>query len=336
MIKTFSICSECYKRIPAYIDIQNGAAIINKMCDTHGKSTAVVDPDGAMILRQYNHGTMGLNKALLIPVTSRCNMKCPWCYTRGVDIKEKSAHYYDAHFCDLKHQRFAILLSGGEPTMRKDFIPFVRELQNLGWIVVTMSNMIKFANIDFMKDCGLILGNVLLADFSMQHPKNYSDKAHKAKMACLANLEKLGLQANCMQFSVSSLDELPWIRNFYNDTKHLYRNLRIRTLHGFWKDTSEKIYLSNLYNTFMATFGDLMPMFDNSLESTNIYSIYMREGGCGISLSSSPTVHNVDLYSCKRPTYGVALDGKYYGFPVAQIISEGIQKGWYNGFKICE
>jgi hypothetical protein len=328
------MCPTCYKRIPASIRIENGAAIIRKACPVHGTSSAIIDPDGSMVLRQYNQGTLGLNKAVLIPVTDKCDMSCSWCYMKGVKTKERAAEYYDERYFDLKQAGFAILLSGGEPTCREDFVPFVARLQQLGWTVVTMSNMVNFADGNFMKQCGLIYGKLLLADFSMQHPKNYSIEILASKMQALKNLENLGLQANCIQFSISDLDEIPWIRTFYDDTKHLYRNIRIRSLHGFWKDKSKKIYLSKLYNSFIESFGDLMPMQDLRLESTNIYSIYMRDANCGISLSSAPTVSNIDLSSCSRPTYGVALDDKYYGFPVAQIISEGIQKGWYNGYKL--
>ena len=337
MIRSFSMCPVCYKRIPAAISVVDGQAVMSKVCAVHKKFGALIDPDGGMFLRNYNTGTMGINKAVLVPVTGTCNMSCgspSWCYTKGVPIPENSAKYYDRHLHDLKQAGFAILLSGGEPTCRKDFVEFSNELKALGWPVVTMSNMIAFADGNFMKTCGYIHGGTLWADFSMQHPKNYSSEILSAKMQALSNLENLGIKANCIQFSVSDLDELPWIREFYNDTKRLYKNIRIRTLHGFWKDKSEKIYLSQLYKAFLDNFADLMPSQDFRLESTNIYSIYMRTDHCGISLSSSPTVHNVDLASCSRPTYGIALDGKFYGFPVAQIISEGIEKGWYNGYKI--
>lgn len=336
MINTFSICPECYKRIQAEIIVKDNAAWLAKKCDKHGYFCELIDPDASMVLRNYNTGTIGRNKAILVPVTSKCNMSCSWCFTDGVNTKEETPEYYDRQFIDLKRMGFAILLSGGEPTCRGDFIQFVKSLQGLGWTVVTMSNMIKFASLEFMESSGLIHGNTLYADFSMGHPRNYSGEIAASKYKALSNLERLGIKANCIQFSVQSLDELEWIRSFYNDTKQLYHNIRIRTLFGFWKDKSKKIYLSQLYKSFMEHFSDLMPTNDSQLESTNIYSIYMRDAHCGISLSSAPTVENVDLLSCSRPTYAASLDGKYHSFPVAQIISEGIQKGYYNGYKICE
>jgi pyruvate-formate lyase-activating enzyme len=318
---------------------RDGQAWIRKTCDVHGESEALVDPDSSVVTNHYNIGTMGINKAVLVPITADCNMTCSWCFTHDVPTPARTAKYYNDKLIDLKLQGFAMLLSGGEPTIRPDFFEFVNELTVNGWPVVTMSNMIKFADPLFMQECarvGLVKNDLLHVDFSMQHPKNYSGEVAAQKFSALANLERFGLKANCIQFSISNLDEMEWIRNFYNDTKHLYRHMRIRSLYGFWKDDSKKIYLSQLQEGFKQYFGDLTPMLTTFPESSNIYSLYTQVENCGISLSSSPTVHNVDLLSARRPTYALALDGKYYSFPVAQIVSEGITKGWYNGFRIKE
>jgi organic radical activating enzyme len=339
VIKTLSICHECYARIPAEILFRDGQAWIRKTCDVHGESEALVDPDASIVINHYNTGTMGVNKAILVPVTADCNMTCSWCFTHDVPTPARSAEYYNNKLIDLKIKGFAMLLSGGEPTVRPDFFQLVSELTANSWPVVTMSNMLRFADPLFMQECarvGLVQNGLLHADFSMQHPKNYSGEIAAQKFAALANLERNGLKANCIQFSVSSVDEMEWIRKFYDDTKHLYNHMRIRSLYSFWKDDSEKIYLSQLYTGFIKYFGDLTPMLTTYPESSNIYSLYMRTEHCGISLSSSPTVHNVDLLSARRPTYAMALDGKYYSFPVAQIISAGLEKGWYNGFRIQE
>ena len=308
-----------------------------KECPTHGVQKALMDPDASIVMNHYNTTTEGINKAVLVPITSDCNLKCSWCFTEGVKTIEHDAAYYSKLLIDLKIQGYTILLSGGEPTARKDFLPLCKELIAQKWPVVTMSNMLKFSELSFMQECidiGMIYDNTLMADFSMQHPKNYNGEIVSRKYMALANLEKLGVKANCVQFSISSLDELDFIREFYNNTKNLYNHMRIRTLFGFWKDKSKKIYLSELYQKFRHVFGDLTPTQSTYPEKSNIYSIYLNDGNCGISLSSSPTLDNLDLLSARRPTLALATDDKYYSLPVAQIISEGIEKGWYNGFKI--
>ena len=337
MINTLSICSTCYKRIPANIIVREGAAYIKKVCPNHGETEALIDPDASLIINNYNTTTEGINKAILVPITDKCNLSCKWCYTEGVKTEEKTAEYYNNILVDLKLQGYAFLLSGGEPTVRKDFHSFCNELHINGWPIVTMSNMVAFADESFMKECfnvGLLNGTTLGVDFSMQHPSNYSGEIVAKKYHALANLEKFGVKANCIQFSIASFDELEFIREFYDDTKNLYHHIRVRTLFGLWKDKSKKIYLSQLIDRFKDIFGDLTPVKCAWPESSNIYSIYMRMGLTSISLSSSPTIDNIDLQSARRPTLALALDEKYYSVPVAHIVSEGIQNGWYNGYRL--
>jgi pyruvate-formate lyase-activating enzyme len=337
MINTTSLCNVCYKKIPAKISIESGAVHMHKKCNVHGEFSSLIDKDAKIFTENYNIGTEGINKAILVPVTDRCNMSCSWCFTKGVKTEEKSAEYYDRFLVDLKISGYSFLLTGGEPTERKDFFEFCKYLYLAGWPVVTMTNMINFADELFVKECfnvGLVNNGLLHADFSMQHPKNYSGEIAAKKFKAITNLEKFGIKANCVQFSISSLDELWYIREFFNDTKHLYHHIRIRTMFGNWKDSSDKIFLSDLHNSFVEIFGDLSPIKTRFPESSNIYSLYFSVGSNGFSLSSGPTVENVDMLSARRPTHMLALDERYYSFPVAQIVNEGIHKGWYNGFKL--
>lgn len=343
MIKTLSMCPVCYKKIPANIVVHEGSAWMHKECEEHGKFAHMVDPDASLITNFYNTGTMGLNKSILVPVCSECNMDCPWCFYDRAKTELRPASYYDRALLDYKGLGYNLLLSGGEPTTRPDFFDFSRELKRLGWDNFVMSNMLKFGDEAFFKEAmesgyADLPNGLLKASFSMQHPKNYSEEDYKQKVEALMNLERNGLQANCIQFSVSSLDEMKWIREFYNDTKRLYRHIRIRTMYGNWKDKGDKnkIWLSDLYKSFIAEFGDLIPTLSNHVETSNIYSIYMVNAFGGMSLSSAPTVENIDLMSASRPTLSYSPDGKCYSVPVSQIVAEGIDKGWYNGFHIKE
>lgn len=343
MIITMSMCPVCYKKIPADIVVHDGAAWMHKECDLHGKFCEMVEKDATILNTFYNNTTMGLNKSILIPVCDSCNMSCPWCFYAMKDGENRPALYYDRALLDMKVQGYNLLLSGGEPTIRPDFFQFSSELRQKGWEVFVMSNMLSFADQGFFSqavECGYVdrPTRTLKASFSMQHPRNYSDELYRQKVEALMNVERAGLQANCIQFSISSLDELPWIRQFYNDTKRLYKHLRIRTMYGNWKNKGDKnkIWLSDLYRAFLQEFGDTVPTVVTYPESSNIYSIYMTNATGGLSLSSAPTVENIDLMSCSRPTLSFATDGKCYSVPVAQIVSEGIEAGWYNGLRLQE
>jgi MoaA/NifB/PqqE/SkfB family radical SAM enzyme len=340
MINTMSICPECYRKIPADIVVHDGSAWMHKECPVHGKFVAMVEKDASILNTFYSTATTGQNKSILVPITDSCNMKCPWCYYPMTDKDLQSAKHFDRTLLEMKIQGYNLLLSGGEPTTRPDFFSFTKELREKNWQLFLMTNMITLSDPDFFEsvlDAGYCdHSKTLHASLSMQHPKNYSEEIYRKKVGALVNLERNGLKANCIQFSISSLEELQWIRTFYDDTKRLYNHVRIRTMYGNWqnKNAKDKIWLSDLHKEFLSEFGDLIPTAASYPETSNIYSIYMRDKYCGISLSSAPTVENIDLMSCSRPTLQLAKDGKCYSVPVAQIVSEGIDRGWYNGFKI--
>jgi len=341
MIITMSMCPTCYKKIPADIVVHDGSAWMHKECPDHGKFVSMVEKDATIINTFYNTGTAGHNKSILVPVTDSCNMACSWCFYPMTGKADKDARHYDRALTDMKVQGYGMLLSGGEPTIRPDFFQFSRELADKGWSIYVMTNMIALADRDFFS-AAMASGyhdtqtGTFKASMSMQHPKNYPTEIFTKKVETMMNLERNGLKANCIQFSISSLDELKWIREFYNDTKRLYNHIRIRTMYGNWQNKGDgnKIWLSDLYKAFLSEFGDMIPTVATYPETSNIYSIYMRDKYCGISLSSAPTVENIDLMSCSRPTLQYAADGKCYSVPVAQIIGEGIGKGWYNGFRL--
>jgi hypothetical protein len=60
------------------------------------------------------------------------------------------------------------------------------------------------------------------------------------------------------------------------------------------------------------------------------------DDGMNMSLSSSPTVENLDYNICSRPVHMLARDGRCYSVPIAQIVNEGFDKGWYSGFRLTE
>ena len=141
----------------------------------------------------------------------------------------------------------------------------------------------------------------------------------------------------CIMFSVTSLEEIKWIREFYEGTKDCYSMLRIRTMFKNWdnKDDKTDLYLSDLHSAFMREFWDLAPLIDRQIEHSNSYCLYMQMcDGMNVSLSSSPTVGNVDYHLTSRPVYMLAMDGRCYPVPLAQIINEGISKGWKDGYRI--
>lgn len=343
-MKTLSLCPTCYKKIPAEIAFRAGQAFMDKICDVHGPFTAVVEKSIQHVSNFYQYGTLGNNNVIIVHAHNGCNMSCPWCYYPMGEEKMMPFSYYDNLLFQYKGTH-RLLFSGGEPTLRVDYFKFVQEAVEAGWDPASITNMLKLAEPEFFaRTVGssmFVQNGIYLYALSMQHPKNYSKEIFDRKMTALENIDRAGLKAMCVMFSISSLDELEWIRHFYNETKHLYVMIRIRTLFRNWKNKDgdqaarERIFLSDLHKEFLARFGDLQPVQSRMVELSNMYCLYMRmDNGMNVSLSAGPTVEELDYHLCTRPVLMLAMDGKCYPVPIAQIVNEGISLGWKDGFRV--
>ena len=340
MLKTLSLCSTCYRKVEAGIDYQNGSVVMIKECPEHGTTSAMVEKDIQHFSNFYSEGTLGNNNSIIIHTNDTCNMSCPWCYYPKEEKPQKDFSYYDTVLG--MYRGYSLLMSGGEPTISQNFFDFVEEGRSFGWRMSAITNMLKMADQEFFAkvlDSSLVEGNLVKFAMSMQHPKNYSKEILIQKTNALKALESNGKLAMCAMFSIQTLDELDFIRDWYDSTKHLYAMLRVRTMFGNWVDkgNKNKLWLSDLHKAFLHKFSDLLPKQSLRSEKSNIYCLYMEmKDGMQVSLSSSPTVENLDYHQCSRPVLMLAEDGKCYPVPICQIISEGIDKGYKDGYKLQE
>lgn len=339
MIKTLSLCPTCYAKIEAEINFQNGMVIMTKKCHAHGPFSAIVEKDVQHVSNFYCNGSLGNNNTIIIHTHNQCNMKCSWCYYPMGEERMHPFSYYNNVLAQYKG--FTLLMSGGEPTLRPDFFEFTQEGADHGWRMAAITNMITMADNDFFAkalESPLNWGETMAFAMSMQHPKNYSQDILGAKIAAIENLERHNKKAMCAMFSIQSLDELEFIRTWYDATKQFYPMLRIRTMFGNWKNKGEKnkLFLSDLHKAFIVKFADLNPVISTKVEKSNMYCLYLGlDGGMQVSLSSSPTVENLDYHQASRPVLMLGLDGRCYPVPINQIISEGVSLGWKDGLKLA-
>lgn len=340
MVKTLSLCPTCYRKIPATITITDGVVIMSKTCPDHGPTTAVVEKSIEHFSNFYRYGSLGRNNVIIIHAHNSCNMTCKWCYyPMGVEPMHDVEYYNQV--LGMYRGNHSLLLSGGEPTLRPDYFKFVAELSKSGWRPSTITNMLKISEPTFFKrtseDKLFTEDGIYKFAMSMQTPVHYSKEILDKKMKAMENIEKAGLQAMCIMFSITSLDELDWIHQFYTHTKHCYKMLRIRTMFKNWANKGDKnsLFGSDLHKAFLDKFSDVHPIQSEVTEKSNMYCLYLiTDDNVGISLSAAPTVDNVDYHLTSRPVFMLAMDGRCYPVPLAQIINEGICLGWKDGFKL--
>ncbi|MEX2757549.1 MAG: tetraether lipid synthase Tes [Candidatus Sigynarchaeota archaeon] len=198
------------------------------------------DPRGC----PYNCGLCPEHKSTcslaLIDVTNRCNLRCAFCYANveksGILIEPSldEIRKIMRHFRSKPIPAVAIMFTGGEPTVRKDFVDIVRMAKEEGFKeVLVATNGYGFQRKDgvgekFARDCWEAGLDTLYFQFDGIHDETYEKTRGQKnffsyKLRALENCRKAGLDSivlvptiakgvtdieigNILQFAMNNLD----------------------------------------------------------------------------------------------------------------------------------
>jgi 7,8-dihydro-6-hydroxymethylpterin dimethyltransferase len=152
IFRTWSVCPECLKTIPAERVRADGNIFLRKTCPEHGSFQTITwrgyldydqwisSSDTPSTSLPLCPGQCGLCSdhlqdtcCVLLNVTEKCNLQCRFCLAGNSTEKEPS-------LSDIKRSlagmivpgKSLVQLSGGEPTMRNDLPEIVRSARELG------------------------------------------------------------------------------------------------------------------------------------------------------------------------------------------------------------
>lgn len=168
---TKSICPLCLTKISASIIEDQGKIFIKKTCKKHGEFRDLYYGNAELykiFLEHYREGVVNQDKVnsdgkncpdmcglcgyhksstilANIDVTNACNFKCPVCFANS----EVSDYYYNPSFETISYMMDVlrnqnppcevIQFSGGEPTVRKDFLEIARLAKQKGFIHIQLA-----------------------------------------------------------------------------------------------------------------------------------------------------------------------------------------------------
>lgn len=241
-----SICPECMEIIKATLYPEGGKVWIRKTCEEHGEfkdvfygdvdlyyrcedlwygdGRGVEDPpvkDASTCPKECGLCNMHTSHSGLpiVDLTNRCNMTCPVCFANA----NAAGYLYEPSYDEVVHilESLAnqkpvpanrVQFSGGEPTIRPDFLKIVKKAREMDFDYVQVNtNGIKFAEPEFAKaarEAGV--DNIYLQFDGM------SDEVYKKTRA--RDLMDVKMQAieNCRQNKIAVIPVVTIVKG-YND-----------------------------------------------------------------------------------------------------------------------
>jgi organic radical activating enzyme len=357
---TVSLCPVCFRRIPAEVSNQGGAAVMRKFCPVHGQFDVMVERD----IEIYTEGLQAARRVmfpmLYLDITSRCNTKCRFCYYPTTRDNTGDPSIWEL-LMESAMSPYGVVLTGGEPTMRPDLPEVIRQIRLIGKRVAMFTNGIRLADREYIEklvDAGLTdctensMGQsplrqffkddnatYLLAQISMHPREENTAQAWEKKNQALRNIRDLGLKIFTLMFTVGELSQIDGILPIMREYRDVVKTFRIRAPFNNWKESKgDYIFISDLYKYVKAQADkegvscEIIPEWDN-----NIYHRIVNFDGMSLRLISCPDKSTADLNMLlPYGPYCRALNGETYNIMYSFMVNEGIGKGWINGKRISE
>jgi uncharacterized radical SAM superfamily Fe-S cluster-containing enzyme len=240
---TSSVCPECLKAIEAEIFEEDGKIFMRKSCEEHGEYQDILSSNADYYRWTHWKGeTWGWEKIgdanppdveckddrgcpwncglcsehlstctlVIIEITNRCNLSCNFCFANveksGMLIEpslEEIGRIMD-HFRNKPIPATAIMFSGGEPTIRSDFLEIVKMAKDKGFKMTLIATngygFQKQDGVEYAKKCKEKGLDTLYFSFDGIH-----DETWKATRGVLLKDYKERVMENCRKAGLDSV-----------------------------------------------------------------------------------------------------------------------------------
>ena len=243
---TKSVCPACFEEIESEIVCRDGKVYIEKECEEHGEFNALHLWDDIDLFNVqdslFSNIKTGPN-GVIIHLTDRCNMGCPFCFTKG----NSSLHdLEDNPSLDViidKIKRFersfsfsTIFLFGGEPTLRSDLPQIINTIVQMGYETCLFTNGIRLCDREYvntLEESGL--GYVVLQVDSLDREVNKKIRGKdvlQKKLRALDNIKKTSITVDLFSVVLGSKneEELSDILEFCRSNSETINNIYLSSI----------------------------------------------------------------------------------------------------------
>lgn len=233
--KISSLCSVCYKEIPAQIYEEDGKVYISKNCQKDGDFKFLIEKDALvykkLMNKDYVQEKMPIHD-LMLSVTHSCNLNCPICCLPNRTIPDLALEDIKKVISNSKVR--LIRLAGGEPTLREDLPEIIRYIRQEGKLSALVTNGLKLINKNYVKELKKAGLDFVCFSFNGFNDKIYNKingrNLLKIKLEALKNImkEKIDISLSVMLVRGINEKELRKIFHFCIKNSHFIYELRIR------------------------------------------------------------------------------------------------------------
>lgn len=324
--QTLSFCPTCYKVIPATIYEDDGKIWMEKCCAVHGETKALVEPSA-----EYYAQCMIANAPIIYPaynieITSRCNQQCKFCYHPPDAFKDPTQEEIIQEAWTYK-QLAPIVFIGGEPCLRHDLVELVQKVQQLGVPVELVTNGTRYPDEMLDKLLPMICnGKTARINLSMHKESDGKD------LDLIKRMRSRGLKLESILFVVENEAQVDQAIRFSLKNADVVEAVRIKAATCIWNEQKPEQYLftSELIKITESRF-DCKPIW---WRPNKVSFFNTQIGPLAVMLVTWYNTKNVDLNDIKCPPLLKAYNGQIENVVTADLINEGIDRGWLNGMRI--
>lgn len=248
--KTKSLDVACGIQVPAVILEEDDKIYMSKKSLSGPEERFLIEKDGGFYkcVCQDTKPRCSFKK-IVLDITFACNLSCKVCYRdeHGEDMALDTIKKISKKFKGI-----VFVLSGGEPTIRKD-LPEIIRLLSIKNSVIIATNGIKLAELEYvrlLKKSGLkgVLFSLNGFDDKVLEEIN-GRKLLNIKTLALANLKKLRINTILSFLLVRDINEDQILKmiSYYRENRDFIKELRIRSMIHVGKYINrEKYFLSEI------------------------------------------------------------------------------------------
>lgn len=292
--ETESLCRKCLEVVPAVLTDRMGSIWISKVCPNHGHQETMIERSTSFWFTMHSlqdpepyHSHFDV---CMIPVTDRCNIRCPHCYHIPGHVKDPPIEEI-VNLVNKTPISRSVILMGAEPTVRSDLPRMILNLVKTGRLTYIYTNGIRLADEKYLRR--LKAAGLKTVCFSL-HTKTYTPGWDK-KLEALKLLAEKEFNVDHIAFTMRNMLDLEEIlltaREYWNQPDHF--RIRIPSKIGICRD--ETFFMSDFMPKLLQTCSSFGWLVDVMPADNNSYHMMVNIAGKPFRIIRWPSVDEVDL-----------------------------------------